>query len=298
MSITKKLPNSGEILLIQFQCCCWGHITVRGGVNQSFSSAGADGVAFSSITVPFLMAVWEKSWIWFSTCFTCSFAMLWMCRRTFKGMFVLGTIKLIHFFLCMLQGSHYLSAEGRSFLTCPCQKGGSRAIFLSPSASRCPGQGISHSLKSHKRQDSLNLFTLLYPCQVFVPAIHNSCVQCRRTFFPWEWRPAYSCSPVAPQRTFAQAQADACIPSSMPCECLPPDWLLKLLGYSWACLSGLSSHHFSSASHRLPITAQLNESYSKWLMHRLQMAGMHWKTATFLSPKHVSCQDAGNTSSC
>lgn len=41
------------------------------------------------------MTVWEKLWILFSAYFTCSFAMLWMCRSTFKGMFALGTIKFI-----------------------------------------------------------------------------------------------------------------------------------------------------------------------------------------------------------
>lgn len=106
------------------QCCCWGHISVTGGVNQPLTSTGADGVAFFSITVPFLMAVWEESWIWFSICFTCSFAMLWMCRSIFKGIFVLGTIKLNHFSVhvarlplppCWREISPYLSTAERCF---------------------------------------------------------------------------------------------------------------------------------------------------------------------------------------
>lgn len=199
----------------------------------------------------------------------------------------------------MVQGSHCLPAEGRSVLTCPCQRGVSRAAFLSLSASGCPGQGIQHCLKCHQRQASSNLFIPLYPWQACIcsPTIHNILCLVQKELLPQGWRSEYSCSPCG---TWAWlfSGTDACIPSSMPPECLPPDWLLKLLGYSWACLSRLSSHYFSSASPHLPITAQLNESYSKCLMRWLQMAGILWKAATFLSPANVSCQRAGSTSSC
>lgn len=46
----------------------------------------------------------------------------------------------------MLQHSCYLLAEGWSVLTCPLQKGGSWAVYFSPSASGCPAQGEARTV--------------------------------------------------------------------------------------------------------------------------------------------------------
>lgn len=179
------------------------------------------------------MAVWEKSWIWFSTCFTCSFAMLWMCRSTLKGMFVLGTIKLIHFFCAcykapttsLLKGDQSLFVHARKVVQGHSWPHQLQGVLVS----------VSHTVPSPIKDKTVLIYS--YCCihgkgssaaQPFI----TSRAQYRRIFFPQGWRPEYSCSPCGTS-AFAQAQTDACVLSAMPCECLLPDWLLKLLGYSW-----------------------------------------------------------------
>lgn len=156
--------------------------------------------------------------------------MLWMCRSTFKGMFVLGTIKLIHFFCAwckaptasLLKGDQSLLVHAREVFqgqrSCPCQLQGALVR-------------VSNTVSNAIKDKPVLIYS--YRC---IHGKHASAVQpfitsfvwCRRSFFPNGEDLSIPAAPVAPEHDFSQAQMPA----------YPPPCLLSashLTGF-WNCL--------------------------------------------------------------